>query len=245
MHWEAVYVNPKKVTENKVLIEGDECRHLRVLHKKKGDLIWAVDGEGVAYHVELHSFTKDKAVGEIQNIRRRLGESAIQVTLAQGLIKGDRFDWLVEKATEMGVHQIIPMQTEKSVAKASAQKRNRWIRIALSAMKQCGRTILPKIEESKTFDQVLALSAGYTHVFIAEQSDSSFSVCQYLKSEGIQKAHKVLLLVGSESGFSEAEIDKAKEFNLDFVHLGQRRLRAETAGVVLLTLIQNQLNELS
>lgn len=245
MHWEAVYVNPKKVSESEVIIEEDESRHLRVLRKRKGDLIWAVDGEGVAYQIELISFTKDIAVGEIKNIRRRLGESSAQVTLAQGIIKGDRFDWLIEKATEMGVSQVIPMMTEKTAAKASAQKRNRWSRIALSAMKQCGRTISPIIEESKTFDQVLALSAGFTHVFIAEQSDSSFSIAHYLQPESVQKSHKILLIVGSEGGFTEAEIDKAKEYHLDFVHLGQRRLRAETAGIVLLTLIQNQLNELS
>ncbi len=244
MHWESIYVHPNNVTEENVFIETEECRHLRVLRKKKDDFIWAVDGKGTAYYVQLVALQKDKATGKIQQIRRKLGETATHITLAQGIIKGDRFDWLIEKSTEMGVSQIVPMTTAKTIVKASPQKINRWNRVALAAMKQCGRTVLPEVTQSRTLIQVLALSAGFTHTLIAECSDESRPLSHYIKSEPPSKIRKVLLLSGPEGGFSRDEIVNAKSFKARLVHLGNRRLRAETAGLVLLTLAQNQLDEL-
>ena len=237
MHWESFYVDPQNVEEESLHFDEEETRHLHVLRKKAGDTVWAVNGKGTAFQVRIDSIHKQVTQCTILERRRRLNEPTTQITLAQGLIKGDRFDWLVEKSTELGAHRIIPMVTEKSIVKPSAQKRNRWQRIALSAMKQSGRTWLPDITESKTFKQVLSLSAGFSQNYMIEKTKESMPLSLLKKSETSHITQKILILIGSEGGFAPSEIDEAKSFNFKLIHLGDRRLRAETAGIIALSLM--------
>lgn len=241
MHRESYYIDPKQVIGEELRITGDELHHLgRVKRKQPGDIVWAVDGQGSAYEAEILEITKREALCRILKTRRRLGEPLAEVTLAQGVIKGERFDWLIEKAVEIGVHRIIPIQAEHAVLKVGAEKLFRWRRVALSAMKQCGRSILPEITEPKFFQKVVGMGTDCAVRFIAEAGDRSAPI-RITKTTGSKKA---LLLVGPEGGFTDAEVALAMENGFTPMTLGPRRLRAETAGIVLASLVLGQLGEL-
>ncbi len=244
MHWQSFYVNPKDVKGEMITFRQEEAKHLHVLRKKTGDRVWAVDGEGSSYEVAIVNSDKKTVTASIRQSRRMLNEPTVQITLAQGLIKGDRFDWIIEKATELGVSRIIPMTTEKTVVKPSAAKINRWKRIALSAMKQSGRTCLPEIMEGKTFKQIMTLSAGYKNCYLAEKSEDSRPFASLAEQQGSKVTQKILMLIGPEGGFTEIEIDEAKEYGFKIIHFGERRLRAETAGILSLSLLLYEAEEL-
>ncbi len=240
MHWESYYIDPKQVMGDQLRITGDELHHLgRVKRKHPGDIVWAVDGQGAAYESEIVEITKREAVCQILKTRRRLGEPLSEITLAQGVIKGERFDWLIEKAVEIGVSRIIPIESENAVLKAGPQKLARWRRVALAAMKQCGRSVLPEITEPKSFKRIVGLGTDCAVRLIAEAGEQSVPV--QASSGGTRKA---LLIVGPEGGFSESEVALARENGFQPVTLGSRRLRAETAGIVLASLVLGQLGEL-
>jgi len=202
-----------------------------------------LDGEGRAYQVRILSATAKTATGKIIQTRRSLGEPVAEITLAQSVLKGDRFDWLVEKCTELGVRRIIPLQTETTIVKATPPKRSRWRRIAIAAMKQSGRTVLPEISPPKTFLQVIAMGAACKYRLIAHAGGESLDF--HRQEDGPRMKSRALLVVGPEGGFTEEEIARAKENGFTPIGLGPRRLRSETAGVVLSTLLLSHLGELS
>jgi len=245
VHRDSFYVNPKDVHGDELTFPEDEVRHMyKVLRKKKGDTVWAVDGEGTAYQVEIQYIGRNGGWGKIRTIRRRLGEPVADITLAQSVLKGDRFEWLVEKSVEMGVHRIIPMITENTVTTAGPQKLARWRRVALAAMKQCGRSVLPEITEAKTITQVLALGTGCSCRLIAHPAPEGRALL--IKAEDQPAVtQKAVLVVGPEGGFTEEEIAEAGEQGYLAVSLGPRRLRAETAGIVFLSLFLSQTGELT
>ncbi|MCJ7811809.1 16S rRNA (uracil(1498)-N(3))-methyltransferase [bacterium] len=244
MHWESYYVNPQDVHGNELILSEEETNHLtRVLRKKKEDMIWVVDGEGTAYQVTILQIVQNRAHGKIIRTRRRTGESVAEISLAQGILKGERFDWLIEKVTEIGVRKIIPFTSENSVTIAGPQKIARWKRIALASMKQSGRSILPEITSPKTFGQIMDLGSGCHYRLIAHSSPKSLSI-DSIEKRNQASAWKVLLVVGSEGGFTKEEMKQALDYGFRAVTLGPRRLRAETAGIVFSSLVLSKLGEL-
>lgn len=242
-HDENYFVDPKQVSKEALTLTDREVHHLsRVKRHKQGDVIWAVDGLGAAYEVELIQITKSRAEGRILQTRRRLGEPLVEITLAQAMIKGDRFDWLVEKCVEIGVRRIVPFMSEKTIVRAGAGKINRWKRVALAALKQCGRSVLPEITEPKTFKQVCSLGADCRHRFVAHPGPDSRPVEP--GEPNPQRIPKAVGLVGPEGGFTDSEAAMAVENGYAPVSLGNRRLRAETAGIVLTTVMLSQWGEL-
>ncbi|MEK6755752.1 MAG: RsmE family RNA methyltransferase [Bacteroidota bacterium] len=145
------YVDPKDVHAQTLLIRGDEYKHLvRVLRKKVGDHIVVTDGCDNSFEVVIQSVDRTHAECEILEAKHRVNEPKVDVTLAASILRNPaRFDFLVEKATELGVRSIIPMTCERTVPKH--EKHTRLEKIALAAMKQCGRSHLPRISALSTF----------------------------------------------------------------------------------------------
>lgn len=244
MHWESFFVQPKNVHGDELILAEEETHHLsRILRKNKGDIIWVVDGEGTGYEVKILHISQNNVRGKIIKTRRRIGESVAEVSLAQAVLKGERFDWLVEKATEIGVRKIIPFTSDNAVTVAGPQKINRWKRIAIASMKQSGRSIFPDITSAMSFKQVMGLGSNCNYRLIAHAGPESTSV-NAVESKHQITTHKALLVVGPEGGFTKEEIEQAVECGFHPVTLGPRRLRAETAGVVFLSLVLSKLGEL-
>jgi 16S rRNA (uracil1498-N3)-methyltransferase len=239
------YTNPEKINKETLTIDGDEARHiLLVLRHGAGDEIDVVDGLGTKYRVLIEEASRDFLQGKILSSTRMENELQCHITLAQAICRKERMDFLVEKATEIGVSSIIPIVTERNLVKmgeASREKSkiDRWRRMAIAAMKQSLRTVLPEIHDVNPFDQLLPQIGDFDLCLIASLDKDAKSVteCEQFKT----RPDRVLLIVGPEAGFTDEELSEAVALGAIPVSLGSRRLRTETAGLIFLSLVLHQL----
>jgi len=225
------YVKLEDVTSHELILRGDESKHLvRVLRKNIGDRIFVTDGNEMMYQAVIAEIGKTETRCTLAAMHRKYNESTIDVTLAVSLLKNPaRFDYLVEKTTELGVRTILPISCERTVA--HNEKHNRLEKIALSAMKQCGRSWLPRIQPLQSFKSLLDNSSQYQlKIILHEKTDSMHSIASELKLH--DDLHSLIVVVGPEGGFTEEEENSAIHAGFKSLSLGMRRLRTETAAVV-------------
>jgi 16S rRNA (uracil1498-N3)-methyltransferase len=230
---EFFYVPSEFIIDHHIAIEGDEARHIsRVLRKQPGDMIWVVDGAGKAFEAVIRLVAPEMVECEILFEHHHLHEPDIDVTLAVAQLKNpSRMDWIIEKATELGVRTIIPLQTMRTIARSP--KEDRWNNIALAAMKQSGRCILPKISPPTDFDVVIANSTQYDMKLIPyERTDHILFIAEAMKHR--KPPRSAMILIGPEGGFTDEEVLQAEKAEFTQVSLGRRRLRTETAAVIAL-----------
>lgn len=230
------YVPPDRIKGDTTTIEGEEYNHLvHVMRKKVGDTIRVVDGKGTAYDVTISGVKKRAAVGTITAKHSSHNEPAYGVTVAVGVLKNPaKFDFLVEKLTELGVREIIPITTSRTIPLRA--KTDRWQKLALAAMKQCGRSFMPIVHELQPLTSVLSSAPSYQLPIICHNSGAA---AQHLSSLILVRRNElassgergVLLLVGPEGGFSDEEFDQCVQSRFLPVSLGPRRLRTETAAI--------------
>jgi 16S rRNA (uracil1498-N3)-methyltransferase len=225
------YVNLEDVTSHGLTLRGDESKHLiRVLRKNVGDRVFVTDGNEMMYEALIAKVGKTDTQCTIAAIHHKYNEPTMDVTLAVSLLKNPaRFDTLVEKTTELGVRTILPISCERTIS--HNKKINRLEKIALSAMKQCGRSWLPRIRPQQNFDSLLENSAHYhLKCILHEKVLSSRNMITEIKFH--EDVRSLLIVVGPEGGFTEAEIASAEQNGFKLVSLGTRRLRSETAAIV-------------
>lgn len=223
------YSPPENISAKEVIIDGDEYAYLtHVMRKTTNDTIRVVNGLGTAYDVQLTEIKKKTAHGAILQIYQQYNEPAIDLTIAVGILKNpSKFDFLVEKATELGVKQIIPLTTGRTIP--SHAKIDRWQKLALAAMKQCGRSFLPKVTELISLNDLFKTEDSYTIKLIAHESPL---VKTKSSDVVIQSGKSAIVLIGPEGGFSDNEILIAEKAGYSILYLGERRLRTETAAIV-------------
>lgn len=224
------YVNTEDVTSHGLTLRGDESKHLiRVLRKNIGDRIFVTDGNEMMYEAVIAELGKTDTRCTIAAMHRKYNEPSIDVTLAVSLLKNPaRFDYLVEKTTELGVRTILPISCERTIS--HNEKHERLEKIALSAMKQCGRSWLPRIQPLQDFKAVIENSSHYQLKFILhEKTDASRTFASELKMH--EDVHSLIIAVGPEGGFTEEETASALHAGFRTISLGTRRLRTETAAV--------------
>lgn len=247
-HREIFYTPPENVTEERLRIEGEELVHLtRVVRKKVRDVLEVVDGQGNCYTAVLTQITSRFAEAEIQKRSRFVGEPNFNLTLAQSVPKGSRFDWVIEKGTEIGVAVFIPLLCQHSITEPTASRRHRWRKIAIAAMKQSARSVLPEIRSPQTFHEVVRNTGMMQVGFIAESGDGAKGLSQLvqeLRSKSIA-LKSAIILIGPEGGFSSEELNFARESGYLRFSLGPRRLRTETAGLVASAILMELAGELS
>jgi len=227
---ELFYAVPANIRGSHVKIVQDEGRHLlRVLRKKAGDHILVTDGRGHRYVVVIRAVTGDEAECEVLSRQEDVNEPRVNVTLAVSLLKNPgRFDFLVEKATELGVRSIIPMICERTVR--HNEHHERLVKIAVSAMKQSGRSFLPEIFFKTSVTTLTASAEGYDLKLIPhEKTEQSHFVDTVLQHH--RDARSLLVLIGPEGGFTDTELAEASARGFVPISLGPRRLRAETAAL--------------
>lgn len=230
------YISRAEIRGDAAIIRGDEFKHLtRVVRKKVGEKIVLLDGEDGSYDAVIRSIAKDHADCDITERTYRRNEPAVEVTLAVSILRNPaRFDVLVEKTTELGVRSIVPMLCERTIPKS--EKHARLTKIALAAMKQCGRSYLPRILPLKSFDDIVNESSADTLRLIPhEQPSSAPSVLQIMAKH--PASLPILVVVGPEGGFTDGEVNKAVAQGFHAVTLGPRRLRTETAAIAAVGLI--------
>jgi 16S rRNA (uracil1498-N3)-methyltransferase len=228
---ELFYVRQEGVSGEELVFDAEESRHIAAsLRKSKGQAIWATDGQGNRFEAEITETKPMVRAGILSRIDKS-EQPHINLTLAQAIIKGERFDWLVEKAVELGVGRIIPF-TSRFTSATGTDKIDRWRRVALAAMKQSQRLFLPEIHPTVSFEEMLRLSED-SQIRLIAHAESERSVHDVLAS----KPKTVFGLVGPEGGFSNEEIQQARDAGFVPVKLSDARLRAETAGAALTVLV--------
>lgn len=236
-----IFVSKKNIHNDKGAIGGQGLNHLRkVLRLRPGDHVTLFDGEGWEHEGIIQSYTAH--TGEIKILKscQPGRESSLHVTLAQAVGKGDKMDWLVEKATELGVGAVVPFLSDRTVPKldrAKVEKRRaRWQKIALSAAEQCGRTRIPEIFELRDFEQIVQDPwPGKLKILFWEQE--RFQNLSQVREEE-PPPDSLLLLIGPEGGFSAEEASEATLRGFKAVSLGTRTLRTETAALAALSIVQ-------
>jgi 16S rRNA (uracil1498-N3)-methyltransferase len=214
------------------LLSPEDSHHaVRVLRFKMHERAWCIDGSGTAFEVELDTLDPRAASGEIRSQRPGYHEPAAHIELLCGMAQPARMDWVVEKATELGVHEIRPVLGQE---KPGPGRVRRWSRIARGAAKQCLRGCVPTIHEPAALaDHLGILPEGGIRI-LAEWGGGEFPSLQAPLS-------RVVLAVGHDHGFSGPEKRQLLDSGFQPVHLGDRRLRTETAVLVLLSRLLQKL----
>jgi 16S rRNA (uracil1498-N3)-methyltransferase len=231
----------QQIRDNRGFVTGQELEHLRkVLRLEPGDQITVFDDTGWEHEAVIRGLSATQ--GEIDIVRsyQAQRESRLQLTLAVGLIKGEKIDFVVEKATELGVHTIIPFASTYAVPKLDERKiaarTERWRKIALSAAKQSGRTQVPVVLPLMKFTDLLIHAQSQAAKLLCWEKEAEQSLRQ--AHDKLRDADSLLVVVGPEGGFSPSEAELARQHGFERVHLGRRILRAETAAVTVLSLVQ-------
>jgi 16S rRNA (uracil1498-N3)-methyltransferase len=241
------FVRPDAVEAGRVRFDVDEARHLRrVLRLTPGSRVEATDGTGRGFIVRLVTVGADGAVGVIESEVAPGAESPCAITLGQAILKGDRMTWLVQKATELGVARIVPLETARVVARpgpggAAGARRRRWERVARETMKQCGRSVAPVVDEPRPLVALLRDAPAHDLAWLFWEGGGD-PIGRARADAG--RPHRVLVLVGPEGGFTPDEVDLARAAGARIVSLGPRTLRAESAGVVAVALCQHVFGDL-
>ena len=219
---------PNPAPGRHLVIDGDEFNHLtHVMRKQVGDAIRIVDGIGNAYDATIADISKRAAQCMIQAHHHRLHEPSLDVTIAVAVLKSfSNFDFLVEKATELGVNRIVPLRTGRTIPQHA--KTDRWQKLALAAMKQSGRCMLPHVHPLTSFSDFMATSQEGLRM-IAYEKVASPSLAGVV---GNRNETSVVICIGPEGGFTDDEVELAVSSGFVAVSLGERRLRTETAAIV-------------
>jgi len=231
-----VFVDEPLATGRELRLATAAAAHVsRVLRLGVGDELTLFDGSGSEYSaaiIESGGTTLRVRVGAQRSIDR---ESPLRITLVQGISRGERMDWVVQKATELGVAAIVPVTTERSVVKLDAKqaqkKSDHWRAIAISACEQCGRNRLPELAPPAAFERWLAEAPrDGTRVLLDSRANAGLS--------SIGQSSAVTLLIGPEGGLAPQERETAAKSGFEPVRLGPRILRTETAAIAAISALQ-------
>lgn len=240
------FIQKAKLNKPTVLLSGEEHHHLHsVVRIKSGEHVWLFDEQGTEYLACVIYTGRDNTRLSLIN-RRERKEHPVKVTLAPSLLKSGRFEFLLQKATEIGVDRLIPVITARAIVKIEAKierKLERWQRIIREAAKQSGNTEVPKIMIPKPLREVLAQDKDDLKIFLNERGGV------YLKEilfgdrspRKLEKSHpsSVRVLIGPEGGWTEQEEHAILDHGYKAISLGEQTLRSETAAISCLILINH------
>ena len=234
---DAFYTSRSNISDAHIRIIGEEHHHLsRVSRTKIGEEIYVADGEGMMYRARVASIDASASNCEIVEKLDAFHEPKRKITLAQAVLKNPgKMDWIVEKATELGVSEIIPMETERTLT--THAKKERLQHLALAAMKQSLRCRLPLIHETHRMDEILMRWEGADVVLLHESAPLGNRLSEIVLRNSPAKA--LVLFVGPEGGFNENEVAIAQQHHVLLASLGARRLRSETAAIAALAILMD------
>jgi len=236
-----IYLPAPVFLNNRISITDEKAHYLAsVLRCGKGNSLIIFDGKGNCFRTTIVTADKREVVAEVaEKIPCNL-ESDLNITLVQGLLKGEKMDMVVQKTTELGVKEILPVITGRSQLR-DTKKIARWRKIAEEASRQSGRSIVPVVHETVEFDNFLsAHDSIHGLVFYEEEGVGLTEAVSSL----IPRNSSFFVLIGPEGGFTKEEINLAKEKGLIVASLGKRILRAETAAISAVTLAQFLLGDM-
>lgn len=232
------FIPKEQINKTEITISGSDFNHIKnVLRMKEKDQIEAFDPLGKTYIAEIFQIEEKTIKAKIIEEKKEDNEPKISITLAQALPKSKKMDLIIQKGTELGIKEFIPVISERTIPKIEEKedkKISHWGKIAKEASEQSGRAVIPRIKNLHTFDEVLKSSKDYDLALIPWEGEKESSLKTILKENSPKK---ILLIIGPEGGFSSREIEKAKELKVKPITLGKTILRTETASLVAVSQI--------
>ena len=223
--------------DGRAYIAGADALHIaKALRMRPGEALTLCDGKGTDFDGVLETVTDRQVTVRISASRPSQAEPTLAVTLYQGLPKGDKMDWIIQKAVELGVTAVVPVATRRSVARLEGKadkKQERWQRIAAAAAGQCGRGMLPSVERPLSWSQALSRLSGEPALVFYEGGGRP------LRELVTPSTRRLSVFVGPEGGFDPEEIDAIRRQGGGVATLGPRILRCETAPLAALTLLMH------
>ncbi len=228
------YVPSTQINEDIAAITDVEQHHLRnVLRVNLGDKIRIIDGKGGVFIAEIKSINTESTAAKILN-REFHERKSPSIILFQTLPKNDKMELILQKTTELGITQIVPISTERSLQKPSESRYQRWHRVVISATKQCKRAWLPELCEIQKFQDCLNTFQSFALTLIFWENEKQQHIKKVLRET--PKIESIALLVGPEGGFTEKEVNDAIENGCTPVTIGSNILRTETAAIAGITI---------
>ena len=245
------FVAENQINNNKITIIGNDVNHIKnVLRQKSGDKITICDiSKEQDYLCEIDKIEEKSIDCNIIEKLENNTESNVKVTIFQGLPKADKMELVIQKSVELGVYDITPLQMKRCVVKLNekdkAKKIQRWKKISEVAAKQCGRNIIPKINNIVNVKEVCNLCNEYDIVLIAYENEKENTLKKELKNlKKLDKEEiKVAIIIGPEGGIAPEEIEMFEENGAKIITLGNRILRTETVALSVLSIIMYELEK--
>ena len=241
------FISSEAVTDGALAITGEDVNHAKnVLRMRVGEELEAVDEDRFLYHCRILELTEEEIRCEILKKEEPDSELASSVTLFMGLPKGDKFELILQKAVELGVSEVVPVLTKRTVSrpepKKAESKRKRWQAIAEAAAKQSKRAVIPEVGGLVSFAEALKRAGEFDVLLIPYEQETDISRTRSLLRE-IPAVSRIGVFIGPEGGFEPSEVEAAQDMGARSLTLGRRILRAETAAIVTLGILMYELEE--
>lgn len=241
------FVDNLSGASDNIIITGSDVNHIKnVLRLRVGEKIMVSDGLGTDYECSISDIGSDMVTADIEDVFKNAAELPVKITLFQGMPKSDKLELIIQKAVELGVYEIVPVITKRTVVKIDDKKvdkkLDRYNGIAESAGKQSGRGIVPVVKSFMSFKQALEYAKTL-----------DMNLIPYEEAKGMEYSREVIkdihdkkslgIFIGPEGGFAKEEVDMALNMGAKCITLGNRILRTETAGLAILSIIMFEVDE--
>ena len=248
------FVEPSQISDKSVIITGEDVNHIKnVIRLKQGDEISVSNGiDGREYRCGIIELTDTEIYCELRFIKEEGVELPSKVYLFQGLPKGDKMEFIIQKMVELGVYEIIPVAMKRCVVKLEGKKANtktaRWQAIAEAAAKQSKSAIVPQIQDIMNYKEALEYAKKLDVKLVPYEMESMLDKAEGMAGTrkaigGLKAGQSIAIFIGPEGGFEEQEIDNAISSGMTPITLGKRILRTETAGMTVMAWIMYQLEQ--
>lgn len=237
------FVTSDQIENNKIYIKGSDVNHIKnVLRHTKGDVLSVVSDQ-IKYEVQIDEINSECVVCDILN-KNFEEDNKIDLTIYQGLAKADKFEYIIQKCTEIGVHRIVPTEMKRCVVKLDnkdkVKKIDRWRKIAEVASKQSLRNDILEVAQVATFMDLINSLKDFDYVIMAYEKEKDVLLKDVLKNINADTC-KIAVIIGPEGGIDDSEAEKLIENGVRSVSLGKRILRTETAPIVVAANIMYEL----
>lgn len=236
------FITKDNILDDEIILRDEEHNHLsRVLRLSVGDIVECFEDGGDILSCEIEGITKSQTNLKVLSSKKCNSNPKSHLTIFQGLTKGEKLEWIIQKTSELGAYEIRTFTSNFTIAKPNDNKAERSRKIAISSAKQCGRTAVIKVYPTITFKQMLPMLKDYDIVIFANETEDAKNIRDVFTEE----YKNVAIIVGAEGGFSREEIDSIINNGGVSVSLGNRILRAETAAIAMSSVVLYELGELN
>lgn len=242
------YISEEQITESEITITGSDVNHIRnVLRLEEGDWVVACNGQGKDYVSRIFFIDKDRVVLQVEKVQETGTELQTRITLFQGIPKKEKMEFIIQKAVELGVYEIVPVMMKRCVVrfadeKKMAKKQERWQAIAEAAAKQCDRGIIPVVHAPVSIEEAFDMAKSLEYNMIPYELQDGIDQSREIVAHAC-KQESVGIFIGPEGGFEAKEVEQAVAGGIEPITLGKRILRTETAGMALLAIMMFQMQQ--